>query len=485
MVTSSWLVTSRITRCLKWHVIALSVFVSFNTHAAVDKKPLTPDQYLQQVKKNNPAYLSYMQSSLGGETRSKEERLVSMPSFFTNATYSDDRAYPTIALPGFSFASLQTSQISVGINENFGFGLQTKLSYNFFSTNYVNLAPQWRIVQPRVDLTYPLWSGGFGRSTRARSDLLESAALASHYQNRYLARLVLQEAEMNYWKLAVATQSYDLQLKGIERAKYLYDWAKSRADRHLADLSDVYQTEGFYNSKLLEVQTALDDLRVVSQAFNSSRNINSSEVKETPIAIHADFLTDTDLPESTPQIRDDLRASQQQTLVAQSNATLSAENVKPTLNLMASGWLNGRDNGSSIGISAWDDQFQSNRPSWAATVQFSVPLDLWARSDAVKGYELEREAAELSLQRKTFEIEQSWLDTNRKLKEAKHRLKLARKNEEIQSKKAKYERERLQRARTTTAQVVQFEQDYTNAQLFRLKSQLEILSLLAQLKLFE
>ncbi|MCM0606458.1 MAG: TolC family protein [Xanthomonadaceae bacterium] len=485
MASLSSTLTSRIILTRGIVVVVLSFFAAHFSYAAVDKKTLTPDQYLEQVKKSNQAYVSFIQASSGGESRSKEERISKTPSFFANATYGDDRSYPTIALPGFNFTSLQTYNITSGFNQNFWFGLQSKLYLNFFSTNYVGLAPQWRIVQPKADLTYPLWSGGFGRTTQARSDLVGAAARASQYQNSFQAKLVLQEAEINYWKLAIATQSYQLQLKGMERAKFLAEWAKSRADRHLSDQSDVYQTQGFYSSKQLELQTAIDDLRAITQTFNSSRNINSTELKETLITIDPDFLSDASLPEAKLKIRDDLRASEQQAIAAQSNATLSAESTKPTLNLVLSGWLNGRDNGSTNGINAWDDLFQANRPSWSASIQFSTPLDLGARADTVRGYELEREASEIAFQRKTFDTEQSWLDMTRKLAEAKHRLKLARQNEEIQAKKAKFEREKFQRARTTTSQVVQFDQDYSSAQLLRLKMQLEILSLVAQLKLFE
>ena len=355
--------------------LCLSLFIQ-TASAAVDSKVISVERYLEQVKKENQAYLSYSQSAVGGEKRKDESRLVTTPSFFTNATYTDDRAYPTIALPGFTYASLQTSLISTGIQETFGFGLQTKFSYNFYSTNYVNLAPMWRVVQPRVDLTYPLWSGGFGRSTRALSTAIESSALASHFQNKFNAKLVLQEAELNYWKLAIGKQIYKLQKRGVDIADHLFQWNQSRVNRHLADRADLLQSEGFLSMKQLDLEAATNDLRVLSQAFNASRNINSTQVTEELPEITPDFLADFETKNPKFSDREDVMAVRQQITASQANLARAAEGVKPSLNLLLSGWLNGRDNGSSTGIDAWSDQFSANRPSWSATVQFAVPLDL-------------------------------------------------------------------------------------------------------------
>ena len=98
---------------------------------------------------------------------------------------------------------------------------------------------------------------------------------------------------------------------------------------------------------------------------------------------------------------------------------------------------------------------------------------------------MERDAADTLLERKTFDAEQTWLDLTRRLGEAKKRLSMATKSEAVQTERAKHERSRLAQARTTTFQVVQADSDLSAAQLGRLRVQLEILSLVAQLKLYQ
>ncbi|MDH4225644.1 MAG: TolC family protein, partial [Deltaproteobacteria bacterium] len=93
-------------------------------------------------------------------------------------------------------------------------------------------------------------------------------------------------------------------------------------------------------------------------------------------------------------------------------------------------------------------------------------------------------AADLNYRRKLFEAETDWRDLTQRFVEAMNRLKLAREIELSQKEKLEYERERLKRGRTTTSQVILFEQDNAVAQLTRLQAQLEALSVLATLKSF-
>jgi hypothetical protein len=56
--------------------------------------------------------------------------------------------------------------------------------------------------------------------------------------------------------------------------------------------------------------------------------------------------------------------------------------------------------------------------------------------------------------------------------------------EQVQADKLSYERKRLREGRTTTYQVLMFEQDHSQSQLLRLRTALEVVSLNAQMKLY-
>lgn len=67
---------------------------------------------------------------------------------------------------------------------------------------------------------------------------------------------------------------------------------------------------------------------------------------------------------------------------------------------------------------------------------------------------------------------------------AKKRLDIATSLESIQWQKLQAERQRLTHGKTTTYQVLLFEQDFANTQISRLVIQDEIFNLLAQLKTY-
>jgi outer membrane protein TolC len=113
-----------------------------------------------------------------------------------------------------------------------------------------------------------------------------------------------------------------------------------------------------------------------------------------------------------------------------------------------------------------------------------MPLNLETNAHSREGWRQEKIVAELSFDRKLFEQENDWKSLNEDLNEAKTRLELALKLEEIQQSKLNIERERLQKGRSTTYQVLLFEQDYLSSQSNRIRSQAQILTLIAQMKLF-
>src|SRR5690606_21685012 len=109
------------------------------------------------------------------------------------------------------------------------------------------------------------------------------------------------------------------------------------------------------------------------------------------------------------------------------------------------------------------------------------PLDVGSSGRARRGYELAAAASERLVNRRRFELERAWKDLNQTFADARARLQIAARMEEAQKKKLDHERVRHRRGRTTTYQVIQFEQEYADAQLRRVQAQGEVLSTYAQL----
>jgi hypothetical protein len=133
---------------------------------------------------------------------------------------------------------------------------------------------------------------------------------------------------------------------------------------------------------------------------------------------------------------------------------------------------------------AYDQSIGGTKPWSVIGLRFSTPLDFSALTDYKKGYAQEKVAAELASRRKTYEVDKEWDILSQRFDQFKKRVKLSQRMEQIQSKKLIAEKKRFNQGRTTTFQVLQFEQDFANAQLLKLRNEAELISVYNQLKLF-
>jgi outer membrane protein TolC len=443
--------------------------------------------YLEQVRSANTAYRGALLASEGALGRSHEGAKLVAPTLFASAQLVSDAKQPVS--PGFTYDKLRQNGYVVGLSQATRFGLQARLSYNLNYFSYVNagvpggtmgINASYYEAHPTLELTQSLWANGFGRATRANLELAEAQALSAGYSNRHLARATRIHAETSYWTLVVRRQNLRLQSDAFERAQKIYDWSARRARLQLADRADELQAKALLELRRLEQQAAVDDVRSAQVQFNVARGIDLPDVPESLPELDASIIDPLSVPERAP-MRDDVRAAEQAARATAAGATAAAETDLPTLELFGSYAFNGRDAGAG---SATSDAFSSGRPTQAVGVRFSLPLNLGTLSDARRGWAREREGAALAYEHRLLEQEQEWEDLTRRFAEVKQRYKLTLAIERAQAEKLQHEKGRLQRGRTTTYQVLQFEQDYALAQIARIRAESDVLVVYAQLELF-
>jgi outer membrane protein TolC len=98
--------------------------------------------------------------------------------------------------------------------------------------------------------------------------------------------------------------------------------------------------------------------------------------------------------------------------------------------------------------------------------------------------EVAKIAAEASAEKAFFDSEQDWKDLSRAFAVAKERVTLAVQLEQLQRAKLEHERNRLQRGRSTTYQIILFEGDYSQAVLSLVRASSDLLRIYSQLKVF-
>lgn len=458
--------------------------------------PLSLQDYLEQVKAQNKGVKSSILSSQANELLAPEAQLLLAPTVFANIQVINDAK---LNAPLFVIYDSQlTKTFSLGVSQLTTFGLSAKLHYDLSTFNYMNpsflipLGPlggsiPFSIVNasPVLELSQNLWSNGFGRSTRAQQEALEAKSLATHFQDRFQAKATVASAESAYWRLALARQVKTVQEEALDRAKKIYEWNLKRSQLQLGDQSDVLQSMAGMQSRELELSMAVTEVRNASRGFNSARNLDSEEVTEELLPIDPELMKKVQPPQRAP-FRDDVLAAKEISRAAAANSTMNVERDLPTLDLVASIALNGQQGTTIFGDipNAVSNSFTLNRPTETIGIRFSAPLALGLAGQARKGWRDETTAAELSYERKLFEQEQTWKDLITNYQDGKNQLELSEKLEKIQFSKLENERERLKKGRTTTFQVLLFEQDYLLAELTRIRSQANILNLIAQMKLF-
>jgi outer membrane protein TolC len=469
--------------------VFFSVVIALLGTKALADNSLSLDHYLEQVKNQNKTYQGAVSQKEGAKERISEKDVVLAPSLFANASLSRDAKLPQLLF--YSYDRIDSQIYQLGVSKQTTFGLQGRVYYELDYTDFVNsnlgilagpsVPLQFYDARPVIELTQSLWQNGFGSAIRANQDLLEAQAQSDHYTAENQLEHTLLDAETAYWRLAVARQSTKIETTAVEQAEEIYNFVSQRAKMNLGDKGDVLQAKANLESQRLQLMAAQNEEVSAARNFNSFRNITLAQVSEELAALEWERLENMAAP-TTHGTRADVKAAEATARATSANAKLLAEKDKPVLDLSASYALNGRD----VTIpDTLNNSYTAGRPTFTAGLKFSLPLDFGAVSDARNGATREQIAAELTYQQKALDQEQQWLDLVAKLSNARDRLSLARTIVTAQREKVAYERTRLKQGRTTTYQVLLFEQDFSQAELAQTRVASELLTLLAQVKLYE
>lgn len=464
--------------------LKLSLCVFSLSSLGVSANSLGLKEYLNRVKEKHLGYQATQLVSQGAMERAEEGGLLTGPSLFSNVNYLDDRR-PTNN-PSFLGNRTVFEKYSVGVMEQTQFGLSAKLSYNITRTQLfgVNSAfvplPDFYDSAPALELNQSLWRNGFGSETRATQRIVEAQTKATSLGEALKAKAILAEAETAYWRLSIARELVEVAKNGVERAKKIQEWSARRASLALADKSDALQSEAGFQAKQLELQMALDEQREATKRFNSLKGEDSEQVSEVLEKVDTDQLIKMAAVERKGK-REDVLAADEARKVAQAAAEIGREKNAPTVDVFTSYSLNGRDSALSKSIS---DASRTQQNTLALGLKVVAPLDLGTLVNNRAGYLKEEKGAELNYQRKLFEEQIEWNELVTRLQESKRRLQMAQEIEKVQKQKLEHERNRLKTGRSVLYQVVLFEQDYANSQVMKLKTELQILALMAQMKTY-
>jgi outer membrane protein TolC len=451
---------------------------------AASAEVLGVQDYLRQAREGHQGYRASVEASQGSSLRSGDAELLVAPTLFGEVSIGTDRR--ETQTPAFQGTRSNRNAYKFGLRQQFKFGLQASLYYDYSRTQVWDVGTMFLPVNPWsearliLELAQPLLKNGLGREIRAQLEAAEAQALATGFSQSFSGKLIMADAEGAYWRLVLARDSVRVAKESLDRQQKLKDWNAGRVKMQLADRADLLQSDAAVEARRLELRNAEDEERAASRAFNTLRGREEDQVSDRLQNIAGSEMDKLVAPVRA-QFREDTLATEQQQRALAASARLGKEKNLPQLDVFTQLSTNGRD--ATLG-GATSESLTATRPAGAVGLRFSVPLDFEATADSRQGYVREREAANMNFERKKYEQEREWTDLSRKLDESKARLKLARTFEEAQREKLTYERDRQRRGRTTTFQVLMFEQDYAVAQLNHIRAQADVLRILTQMKTF-
>jgi outer membrane protein TolC len=249
---------------------------------------------------------------------------------------------------------------------------------------------------------------------------------------------------------------------------------------HLIDEPDLLTSIAQAKSKEFDLKTAIDNVRVAERSFNSARGMDSDSVPEPLMSLAPEALQSLQVPERS-ELRDDVKAAEQNTIVTTAKSDIATQNTLPILNVVGTVSTNGLD--PSLNTS-FHDTLTANNPYYQIGVNLTVPLDFGEVTAMKRAYAEQMKGAELTYRRRLFDQENDWKDLVKKLGEAKERLAIAVDVENAEKLKYDHESVRQKQGVTTTYQVFQYDLDYLTSQLNRIQTQSIILNLIAQMKTY-
>jgi outer membrane protein TolC len=446
--------------------------------------PMSLEVYLNQVSGDSAAVKSSRSQIEGAALTAKEGGLPTMTRLTLQGSFTDDQRQ----FPNPFQISTRSRALGLGFDKQFDFCLASKVSYNLASLNYgapSSFLRDYLGAQTQIDLNQSLWRNAFGKETRASADLAEAGSKAAEYAEMFKLKQTLAQAENAYNRLAIALESVKLERELLDRSKRILEWTEKRVKNHLSDRIDQLQTRSAYQMRLMSLKAAEQELTSAKIAFNQMRNLPSDETTlastEDPELIPTERVLSLSVPVRATETLD-VKAAKESERVTKASNELSLQKVQPDLSVFASAGFNGIDFAGQQG--ALTRALTAQHPIYTAGLKLNFALDLSDTADIRAGRAKQQMAAEHLTRQKELESESAFRDLSQKFNEARLRLKMADELVSMQKEKLEYEKYRFNLGRTTTYQVLTFEQDYAQALISRLRIENEILALHSQLKTF-
>lgn len=438
--------------------------------------------FLEQVKRHNIGYQAYMMGSDGYKQSSDAGKMVTAPAFFQDIDFEVDRT-PRLN-PLLTGTGNRTWTLKTGLQQETTFGLTYQIYQQLEHTQLIGVTDPTQVplskyydTEYAISLTQDLWGNFFGRETRATINTSQASSLSSAYTNSFNAKTLVAQAEGYYIKLEMDRELVAVYRRTLVRYQQFQNWMEERLKLNLVLDSDLYQAVSAVVETELQLQDYINKTLSSKRSFNTGRGRDTDDVSEKLQSL-AYLIRVTKTPTLNLNARDDVIAAKLTAKSTKYQVIEASEQIKPTLSVGAVAFIHSRD------PSKFFDGYNKDEISVTSSVSLNVPLSLGMMKRIQQGYKAQERAAKLSLEYQIYSDIRAWDDYVKTLKEAKKTLAISYKLEKAQFQKMRNEIAQHQLGLSTTYQVLQFVQDYVDAQVTRIQAQASVLKTLASMKLY-
>jgi outer membrane protein TolC len=445
---------------------------------------LSLEDYLMAVKAKHKGFQSSTKEETASQEKTKELELIFKPRISASILGGTEGKEP--ANPKAQGDKTRYSKGEIGLSQMTSYGLKWSVGYGLESTSIIGSnpiqlpTPRYYQAVPTGEVSLDLYRNRQGRETTLLQDQLKSRLKTATLLEQLKQKQILFEAESTYWALAVAQRKVDIYTQTVEQAKKLKSWVESRWTMSLVDRGDLLAIQTALKSRELELHSA--GLEEVDLRARLNLLIEAPAQEAQTLALpELTQLAALEVPKRSPR-KLDLLILEEQKRTNQLERSKKDEEVVPSLELFGKVSLNGKDKQlpKSLKESLWIDH-----PSAVIGIRWSMILGGDIIEQQKFAASLSKEGDIMALERRSLESQEELKELTRQFEDIKKTITLAQELTLALKEKVTYERKLHLSGRSTTFQVLSFEQEYLLSQSNLAGSLGRLMTLSAKIKLFE
>lgn len=461
-----------------WSLFALGLFIVCRPLYA-----MSLNEYLDLVKNESPQIQLAHEQLRAAENQKAQPQLSFSPQLIGGLNYMDEKSLGTSGIQQPGDRNRILSQ-NLGIQKEWTSGTKTSLQHLIRRNDLEGipgLTDAFWTNQIQIQIEQDVWRNFFGQERRneLKSNLLAlDAAIA---RARFTIQSELATAQKIYWQLALAQRISKSLEQSLSRTRGIFDYNQKRFRANIIDKGDLLQSE----AAVLQLQQALEDSRAREQEAlrHLYLYVSSSEAAQFSTEDLVFSLDQVAVPENwSPQSRLDLRSLE---LLAEAEAAEARAKISRSYpDLRVSGSYSGNSFDASFG-EAEKEVFKDDFRRYELGLQLKVPLQFSKLADTRAAAKHEASSAEIQYRIGRRELEIGFSNLKGQITETLNKLDFAMRLEKTQREKLANEDKRYRQGRSSSFQLLTFEEDLAAAELEALTLFARLRSLLADLQLFQ